>query len=320
MLDRKFVLTSFALFLISTCFTLYTFKAHIVAANIYEDPEGNAVSWRTGPSGTLFPWPTEPGMLQVLSEISGIDSFIYRYLIKTWILAVLSILMWVGTALFIFRIVRTQMKLKNTFRHMVETIIAVFFLLLQTMPAVGPWISLMFVPLGYYLLLYFMWHPEYLGHNISILFSQQTLLGQIVTVAGLAIFLEACIQFLGKHGKIITTGLYAVVRHPQYFGILIVTFGLSISCVQLQHSSAGGISLDTFRLNTFFIWFVEVLGYILLAYYEEYSLSKEYGEEYQEYKQKVPLLFPVPSPARIPQPFFSLITALIIALLFFMLI
>jgi len=187
-------------------------------------------------------------------------------------------------------------------RHAVELIIAAFLFALQNLPAVGPWISLMFIPLGYYLILYFVWHPEYLEHNLRLLFSPQALFGQMVTAAGFIIFLMACVQFLRKRGRLVTTGLYVVVRHPQYLGIIMMTLGLSI--IDRQLWSYDGV---------LYTWLVEVLGYVLLASFEEHRLLKEHKAEYQAYRRKIPFLFPVPSPSIIPQPLFSMVIALIIA-------
>jgi len=141
-------------------------------------------------------------------------------------------------------------------RHVIEALIAASLFALQSMPAIGPWISLMFIPLGYYLILYFVWHPEYLAHNLLILLSPRALFGQIVAVAGFIIFLMAGVQFLRKRGRLVTTGLYSMVRHPQYFGIVVMTLGLSIICVQLLPDN-----------RALYAWLVEVLGYVLLAYF-----------------------------------------------------
>ena len=90
---------------IATYLAGYTIMAHTTAArHIYEDPDGKIVAWRSGPSGSLFPWPREPGMLEVLTKLNDVDLFIYRYFIKTWVLVGLSILMWAVTGLAIFKI------------------------------------------------------------------------------------------------------------------------------------------------------------------------------------------------------------------------
>jgi type IV secretory pathway TrbD component len=42
-------------------------------------------------------------MAEVLSRINDVDLFIYTYLIKTWMLAGLSVLAWVITVLFVYK-------------------------------------------------------------------------------------------------------------------------------------------------------------------------------------------------------------------------
>lgn len=106
-LAKKTVLVLIAvLVLVSVCFTLYTLRAHTIAGRyIYEGADGG-ITWRTAPSGSLFPWPNESGMLQILSEMSDIDLFIYVYLIKSWTLVGVTILLWAVTCLCVFKAVR----------------------------------------------------------------------------------------------------------------------------------------------------------------------------------------------------------------------
>lgn len=68
--------------IISIIVTAYAIRAHSIATRYVHDG-GDEVAWRNSPPGSFFPWPKEPGMLQMLSEINKIDLFIYRYLIKT---------------------------------------------------------------------------------------------------------------------------------------------------------------------------------------------------------------------------------------------
>ncbi|MBS7646696.1 hypothetical protein KEJ24_02505 [Candidatus Bathyarchaeota archaeon] len=63
--------------------------------------------------------------------------------------------------------------------------------------------------------------------------------------------------------------------------------------------------------NVVLVWFIGVLGYVLLAGYEERYLSRRFEKEYQQYKQKVPFIFPI-SISRIPEPVLTLTIALII--------
>jgi len=86
-------------------------KAHTIAGqHIYE--EGNYIAWRSGPAGSFLPWPREPGPLEVLSSVNEVDTFIYRYLIKSWVLVGLSILAWISTGLFIFKLAKRKWDLK----------------------------------------------------------------------------------------------------------------------------------------------------------------------------------------------------------------
>jgi len=98
-----------ALMFFSSFLSLYTVKAHAVVRHIIileielpipqiELPSSNYF-W-PDISGSLFPCPREPGQLDVLSRVSEVDIFIYRYLIKTWALAGLSILAWISTGVF----------------------------------------------------------------------------------------------------------------------------------------------------------------------------------------------------------------------------
>jgi len=106
--DKKLVLAAVILISASTYLTLYTWRAHAIAQRIMEDSNGNAIAWRTGPSGSLFPWPTAPGMGFILSKVNEVDAFIYKYLIKPLVLVGSSVLMWVVTGFSIFRVIKSE--------------------------------------------------------------------------------------------------------------------------------------------------------------------------------------------------------------------
>ena len=101
--NRRAVIATIILVFISIYIAVYTFEAHTIASRYISSDSHGVVFWINGPSGSLFPWPREPGMLEVLSKISDVDLFIYTYLIKTWILVGLSALAWVITVLFVYR-------------------------------------------------------------------------------------------------------------------------------------------------------------------------------------------------------------------------
>jgi protein-S-isoprenylcysteine O-methyltransferase Ste14 len=196
-------------------------------------------------------------------------------------------------------------------RHVIEGLISAFLFVFQRIPVsitseVLPTITPMLTPLAVYMFSLKWVSPDFLGQMNLLFFEEKLMFGRIVAVTGLIVFLVACAQLLRANQKIVTTGLYSVVRHPQYFGIVVVTLGITIMSIQ---SDFGGSS------NVTLVWLIQVLGYVLLAAYEERHLMNEHKEEYQQYKQKVSFIFPAPAVTKIPEPLFSLALALAVAFL-----
>lgn len=77
--------------------------------------------------------------------------------------------------------------------------------------------------------------------------------------------------------KVVKTGVYKAVRHPQYFGGLLGHIGVSFLL-----SSRDAILVTPIVL---------VVVYFL-CWKEEKELIKEFGQEYEIYQQKVPMLVP----------------------------
>lgn len=77
--------------------------------------------------------------------------------------------------------------------------------------------------------------------------------------------------------RIVTTGVYSIVRHPQYLGGLLAHIGFSFLLSALY-------SLLSTPL-------IATLVY-LISRKEEEELTKEFGKEYADYKMKVPMLVP----------------------------
>jgi len=77
--------------------------------------------------------------------------------------------------------------------------------------------------------------------------------------------------------KIVTRGVYSVVRHPQHLGALLAHVGISF--------------LFSAWYSSLFTPLMVVLIY-LISRKEEEELIREFGKEYEDYKKKVPLLLP----------------------------
>jgi protein-S-isoprenylcysteine O-methyltransferase Ste14 len=79
--------------------------------------------------------------------------------------------------------------------------------------------------------------------------------------------------------KLITTGLYAYVRNPMLLGLFTFLLGLGVLF--------GSLSL-IFIFTPLFI----ALNVFYVKAIEEKELEKKFGEEYIEYKKRVPMFFP----------------------------
>ena len=80
-----------------------------------------------------------------------------------------------------------------------------------------------------------------------------------------------------KTERIVTTGVYSIVRHPQYLGALLAHVGISI--------------LLSATYSVLITPLMVILIY-LISRKEEEELTKEFGKEYEIYKKKVPMLIP----------------------------
>lgn len=78
-------------------------------------------------------------------------------------------------------------------------------------------------------------------------------------------------------GKLVTSGIYARVRHPQYLGFLLLTLGMLFEWT---------------TIFTLALWPFLALLYYRLARTEEKEAEEEFGEEFREYKRRVPMFIP----------------------------
>lgn len=113
-------------------------------------------------------------------------------------------------------------------------------------------------------------------------------LSVLLLVPGCLIMLWPVMQFLRARGtpvplnppqKLITTGLYAHVRNPMITGLFLLMFGLGVLF--------GSLSL-IFIFTPVFI----VLNVLYVKAVEEKEMEKKFGQEYVEYKKKVPMFIP----------------------------
>ena len=80
-------------------------------------------------------------------------------------------------------------------------------------------------------------------------------------------------------GELITDGIYAYIRHPQYTGFLLITLGML---------------LDWATLPMLIMWPIMAVLYYRLARREEREMEAEFGSSYRQYVQRTSMFLPWP--------------------------
>jgi len=210
-----------------------------------------------------------------------------------------------------------KIKVGERVRHLLEGLFAALLFGTQTILNAGIFISIMTIPLLPYL--YYILSGQRplsaIEFELYVMFVSKTfLVGRIIALIGVVVLLIAAAQLLWSRHKgvgLIKTGAYALVRHPQFTGIIITTVGLT---VMVMTNMGYGSPIEMAGL-----WMIQVLGYVAIAKYEDWRLSKKFGDAYLQYKEKVPFLFPIKCPSLIPETLFTILIALLIGavLMFF---
>ncbi|MFQ6086479.1 MAG: methyltransferase family protein [Candidatus Bathyarchaeia archaeon] len=105
----------------------------------------------------------------------------------------------------------------------------------------------------------------------------------VMTVSILMLFVAGYLVVAGwrkvysARETLATDGVYSVVRHPQYLGIIIGT---------------GAFLIQWPTIITVAMWPILTYAYIRQAKKEEQEMEKKFGEEYRQYKKRVPMLIP----------------------------
>jgi len=134
--------------------------------------------------------------------------------------------------------------------------------------------------------------PEHLPRAILEFFFTPFLVPEkIFIITGVLILTYSVVRLRMKRKEgLVTSGPYQWIRHPQYLGFVLVTIGLTSWSVWILNNTFGIGFLSP--IQTIGLWFIELFAYILLAYVEEKYLTKEYGEQYENYEKQVPFFIP----------------------------
>ena len=132
-------------------------------------------------------------------------------------------------------------------------------------------------PWSSWLTAFFLPHISYSG---DLLLAVLAFLGPVLFTVGLLIFFVCAFQIYGaklfKRG-VVSGGLYARIRHPQYLGLAV---------------AGAGLLLYWQRFFILISYLTLLFVYYLLARNEEWRMIRKYGDSYRGYLQNVPMFIP----------------------------
>lgn len=107
------------------------------------------------------------------------------------------------------------------------------------------------------------------------------IVGYLLLFIGVGLFIEGWRELYQAHreNRLAQERLYALIRHPQYTGLFIGLFG------------EGVVHWPTVFSVTLFP--LIVITYTYLAYREERQMLARFGAEYEDYRRRVPMFFPL---------------------------
>jgi protein-S-isoprenylcysteine O-methyltransferase Ste14 len=163
--------------------------------------------------------------------------------------------------------------------------------LVQSLPPLGVWTGLMTLPFATYLIMMFTNLPVSLPTALSEFFTPFLIIEKAFLIIGLIILVCSIAHLkMKKKEGLVTSGPYRLVRHPQYFGIILSTIGLTVWSVWILNNTFGIGFLSSSQ--TIGVWFIQLLAYIILAFVEELYLAENHGEAFKNYASQVPFLVP----------------------------
>lgn len=123
-----------------------------------------------------------------------------------------------------------------------------------------------------------------LGHLWVVVFGGSDLawaivmgLSLLLMLMGYTLLSKGWTQIHAARGGLVTDGIYAYARHPQYTGLFLLIIGFLVQW-------------PTFL--TVLMAPIMLYAYVHLARIEEQRTEAEFGEAYNEYAQKTPAFFP----------------------------
>ena len=103
-----------------------------------------------------------------------------------------------------------------------------------------------------------------------------TTVGTAISLVGIVLIAIGWAKIHKAHG-IVTTGIYRYMRHPQYTGIFLFTFGWILHYPSFM---------------TLLLWPILIMAYVWLAKQEEKQTIEEFGDAYNRYAKRTKRFIP----------------------------
>lgn len=117
----------------------------------------------------------------------------------------------------------------------------------------------------------------YIGHTGMYVGAVFMLVGVALVIMGWNVIYKRYWSKESGKGELVTEGIYRFIRHPQYTGFLMITFGML---------------LDWATLPMLVMWPIMAVLYYRLAKKEEADMLAEFGQKYSDYMQQTGRFLP----------------------------
>ncbi|NHM13730.1 methyltransferase family protein [Xiamenia xianingshaonis] len=112
------------------------------------------------------------------------------------------------------------------------------------------------------------------GMYVCIVF---TIIGGLFVIFGWRAIHKNYWRYESGEGKLVDTGIYKYIRHPQYTGFLLITLGMIFEWATIP---------------LLIMWPILFIVYYRLARKEEQDMTREFGEQYVAYKKRTGMFLP----------------------------
>lgn len=117
----------------------------------------------------------------------------------------------------------------------------------------------------------------YIGHTGMYVGSALMIIGVVLVILGWNVVYKRYWRKEAGQGELVTESIYRYIRHPQYTGFMLITFGML---------------LDWATLPMLIMWPVIAVLYYRLARKEEGEMIAEFGQQYVQYQQRTGMFLP----------------------------